>query len=226
LVIEGHESMKEFDLLGGYVPEGKDKIIWHDGVLVQAMRSGSFLFIDEANRMPTRTLNVLLGVLSRGAVVLTEHGSEEVVAQPAFQVVMAMNLGRGYAVNTLDEALLNRFPITLEYRYLPPKEEVELLVAETGLSREVAETMVKVAEETRAKRKNHELLGEITPRGLIAWAQKLKGKSGELATLLQHTAKVTWMHAVAGVDADGYLRDDLVAELYILIESHAPRGVK
>lgn len=223
-VIEGHESMKEFDLLGGYIPDGKNKFTWHDGALVAAMRAGGFLFIDEANRMPTRTLNVLLGILSRSAVVLTEHGSEQVNAQKGFQVIMAMNLGRGYAVNILDDALLNRFAVTLEYRYLPFREEVELLVSLTGIEQTTAEVMVKVAEETRAKKKNHELSGEITPRGLVAWAEKIRNKSEDMVARLKQAAKVTWMHAVAGVDTDGYLRDDIAAELYVLIESHVPRG--
>lgn len=223
-VIEGHESMKEFDLLGCYVPDEEGKYVWHDGVLIQAMRAGGFLFIDEANRMPTRTLNVLLGVLSRGAVVLTEHGSEEVKAQQGFQVVMAMNLGRGYSVNALDAALLDRFQVTLEYRYLPSADEEDLLMELTGIDRVTAEVMVKVAAETRAKRRNKELSGEITPRDLIAWAEKVKGKGEALAKTLKQAAKVTWMHSVAGVDSDGYLRDDVTSELLVLIESHSPKG--
>ena len=41
----------------GYTPEGDGSFTWSDGILVQAMRSGGFLFIDEANCMPTRTLS-------------------------------------------------------------------------------------------------------------------------------------------------------------------------
>ena len=223
-VIEGHESLKEFDLLGGYTPDGKGGFTWQDGVLVQAMKSGGYLFIDEASRMPTRTLNILLGVLSRGAVVLTEHGSEEVKVQEGFQVVMAMNLGKGYAVNTLDTALLNRFSCVLEYRYLPPKEEEDLLVQETGIDPEIAHIMVKVANETRTLKRNKELSGEITPRGLFAWATKFKAKRGKSILLrLKTSSKVTWMHQVAGTDADGYLREDTMKVLFDLIEAHTPR---
>lgn len=223
-VIEGHESLKEFDLLGCYTPDGKGGFIWRDGLLVQAMRAGGYLFVDEANRMTTRTINVLLGVISRGAVVLTEHGSEEVKAEEGFQVVMAMNLGKGYAVNTLDTALLNRFGSVLEFRYLPPREEEELLVAETGIDRELARTMVKVANETRRLKRNKELSGEITPRGLFAWARKfLAKKAGDPLTRLKAAAKVTWMHQVAGTDADGYLREEVMNMLLDLIEAHTPR---
>jgi MoxR-like ATPase len=228
LVIEGHESLKEFDLLGGYTPDGRGGFRWNDGVLVRAMKAGGYLFIDEANRMPTRTLNILLGVISRGAIVLTEHGSEEVKVKDGFQVVMAMNLGKGYSVNTLDTALLNRFSCVLEYRYLPAKEEEDLLVKETGIDPEIAQIMVKVANETRRLKRNKELSGEITPRGLFAWASKFKAKKGKsVPSRLKAAAKVTWMHQVAGTDADGYLREDTVNMLLDLIEAHTPKeGVK
>jgi len=223
-IIEGHESLKEFDLLGGYTPNGSGSFTWKDGVLIKAMKAGGFLFIDEANRMPTRTLNILLGILSRGVVVLTEHGSEEVKTNNGFQVVMAMNLGKGYAVNTLDTALLNRFPCVLEYRYLRPKEEEELLVKETGIEPDIARTLVKVANETRRLKRNKELSGEITPRGLFAWVTKFKVKTGKsILPRLKAAAKVTWMHQVAGTDADGYLREDTMNQLLDLIEAHTPK---
>lgn len=219
-VIEGHESLREFDLLGGHVPDGAGAFVWADGVLAKAMRRGALLFVDEANRMPTRTLNVLLGVLSRGAVVLTERGSEEIEAAPGFQVVMAMNLGQGYAVNALDRALLDRFSCILEFRYLQPQEEEDLLVRETGLQASVARTMVKVAGETRRLRRNRELSGELTPRGLFAWARKFQAKRGSLLDRLQDSARVTWLHQVAGVDADGYLREDVASTVLSLVEAH------
>jgi len=206
------------------VPDGKGGFVWKDGVLVQAMKQGGYLFIDEANRMPTRTLNILLGVLSRGKVVLTEHGSEEVKAKEGFQVVMAMNLGKGYAVNTLDTALLNRFSCALEFRYLPPREEEKLLIEKTKVDPEIARIMVKVANETRSLKRAKELSGEITPRGLFAWAEKFKAKKKEsILSRLKTAAKVTWMHQVAGTDSDGYLREDTVKMLLDLIEAHTPK---
>lgn len=225
LVVEGTESLKEFDLLGMYVPEGEGRFTWRDGVLTKAMRDGAFLFVDEFNRLNPRTANVLLGALSRGAVVLTEHGSEEVIATPGFQVVAALNLGKGYVVNALDQALLNRFEVVLEFRYLSPSEEEAWLVAETGLPTETARAMVRVAGEVRAKKRAHELSADLTPRGLLAWARKcLARRGGSLLDRLQAAAKVTWVPAVAGSDADGYVREDVSDSLLALIEAHTPSG--
>jgi MoxR-like ATPase len=156
-------------------------------------------------------------------VVLTEHGSEEVKAGEGFQVVMAMNLGKGYAVNTLATALLNRFGVVIEFRYLPPGEEEDLLIAETGIDRSIARAMVRVANETRRLKRNKELSGEITPRGLFAWARKFLAKKGDILFRLKAAAKVTWMHQVAGTDADGYLREDTMNMLLDLIEAHTER---
>jgi AAA domain (dynein-related subfamily) len=222
-VIEGHESLKEFDLLGGYTPTETGGFAWCDGVVIQAMRAGGYLFVDEANRMPTRTLNILLGILSRGAVVLTEHGSEEVMALSGFQVILAMNLGRDYAVNGLDTALVNRFPVTLEFTYLPPAEEEAWLIAETGLERDVARSLVKVASETRRLRRTHEVARELTPRGLLAWARKYAAKpGGDLGTRLKTAARVTWIPGVVGTDADGYVREESLAQILELIDAHCP----
>jgi len=40
---------------------------------------------------------------------------------------------------------------------------------------------------------------------------------------LKAAARVTWMHQVAGTDADGYLREDTMNQLLDLIEAHTPK---
>ena len=37
---------------------------------------------------------------------------------------------------------------------------------------------------------------------------------------LKASARTTWMHQVAGVDADGYLREEVGTMLFDLIEAH------
>lgn len=224
-VIEGHSSLKEFDLLGGYVPDGDGGFEWRDGIVTQALREdGSVLFIDEANRMPARVLNVLLGVISRQAVVLTEHGSEEVLASDDFCVVMASNLGKGYHVESYDAALISRFPVVLEFRYLPPREEELLLRERTGIGRQEAHVMVKVANETRRLKRSHELSGCIDLRGLIAWATKFKSrKEDDLLARLRASARITVVYGVCGADGEGYIREDAQEVLLSLVEAHTPK---
>ena len=224
-VIEGHSSLKEFDLLGGYVPDGDGRFVWRDGVVTQAVREeGSLLFVDEANRMPARVLNVLLGIISRRAVVLTEHGSEEVAASDDFCVVMASNLGKGYHVESYDAALISRFPVVLEYHYLHQREEEKLLRERTEIDKDVAHVMVKVANETRRLKKSHELSGCLDPRGLIAWASKFRSrKEEELLERLKASARITFIYSVCGTDSEGFIREDAMNVVLSLIEAHTPK---
>lgn len=225
-VIEGHSSLKEFDLLGGYVPNGSGEFVWRDGIVTQAVREeGSLLFIDEANRIPARVLNVLLGIISRRCVVLTEHGSEEVPASDDFCVVMASNLGKGYHVESYDAALVSRFPVVLEFHYLPTREEEQLVRERTGISKDEARVMVKVANETRRLRRSHELSGCLDPRGLIAWAAKFKTrKEADLLERLKASAKITFMYSVCGTESDGFIREDAKNIVLSLIEAHTPKA--
>ena len=224
-VIEGHSSLKEFDLLRGYVPDGAGGFQWRDGVVTQALREdGSLLFIDEANRMPARVLNLLLGIISRRAVVLTEHGSEEVAASDEFCMVMASNLGKGYHVESYDAALISRFPVVLEFHYLPAREEEQLLRERTEIGKDAAHVMVKVANETRRLKRSHELSGCIDLRGLIAWATKFKSRKEEdLLARLKAAARITIMYSVCGTDSEGYIREDAMTVVLSLIEAHTPK---
>ena len=254
--VEGHEAMQPVDLLGGYVPDqttatdpfalqaelacrlalGDDlegaapaaRYAWADGPLTQAMRQGQVLFVDEANRMPGKTLNVLLGAISRRALVLTEHGAREVPAADGFMVVMAMNQGQGYLVNAIDAALADRFPMTLEFDYLEPKAEARLVRQRTGIPAPVATWMARVAQETRSLRRTRQLPADMSPRGLLAWGELVKAPlhgAGDPGRILADAALLTWLPGVAGRDSDGRVNAETRDLLLQMVANHRPAGV-
>ncbi len=254
--VEGHEAMQPVDLLGGYVPDqttatdpfalqaelacrlalGDDlegaapaaRYTWADGPLTQAMRQGQVLFVDEANRMPGKTLNVLLGAISRRALVLTEHGAREVPAADGFMVVMAMNQGQGYLVNAIDAALADRFPMTLEFDYLEPKAEARLVRQRTGIPAPVATWMARVAQETRSLRRTRQLPADMSPRGLLAWGELVKAPlqgAGDPGRILADAALLTWLPGVAGRDSDGRVNAETRDLLLQMVANHRPAGV-
>jgi MoxR-like ATPase len=68
----------------GYSPE-----VFVDGPLVSALRDGSLLYVEEINRVPEETLNVLITVMSEGELHVPRLG--HVVAAAGFRLVAAMN---------------------------------------------------------------------------------------------------------------------------------------
>jgi MoxR-like ATPase len=60
-----------------------------DGPLIEAMRRGGFLYIEEFNRAPEDTLNTLLTAMAERRIAVPRAG--EVIAQDTFRVIASMN---------------------------------------------------------------------------------------------------------------------------------------
>ena len=92
--VEGNAELTPARLLGTFDPaavlsEGYSPDVFVDGPLVSALRDGSLLYIEEINRIPEETLNVLITVMSEGELHVPRRG--HVGASPGFRLVAAMN---------------------------------------------------------------------------------------------------------------------------------------
>lgn len=92
--VEGNAELTPARLVGHFDParvltDGYEADVFVDGPLVTAMRDGSLLYVEEINRIPEETLNVLITVMSEGELNVPRYG--RVVANPGFRLVAAMN---------------------------------------------------------------------------------------------------------------------------------------
>ena len=92
----------------------KSLFIWEDGPLVEAMKRGEFLLIDEISLAEDSVLERLNSVLERERLLtLAEKGGgkdiEELVAHTDFRVMATMNPGGDFGKKELSPALRNRF---------------------------------------------------------------------------------------------------------------------
>ena len=92
--VEGNAELTPARLVGHFDParvlaEGYDPEVFVDGPLVAAMRSGALLYLEEINRVPEETLNVVVTVMSERELHIPRLG--HVVAAPGFRIVAAMN---------------------------------------------------------------------------------------------------------------------------------------
>jgi len=92
--VEGNAELTPARLVGHFDParvlnEGYEPDVFVDGPLVTAMRDGSLLYVEEINRIPEETLNVLITVMSEGELNVPRFG--RVVAADGFRLVAAMN---------------------------------------------------------------------------------------------------------------------------------------
>jgi MoxR-like ATPase len=120
----------ETDLLGGHtLIDGNT--VYRDGPVLQAMKRGTVLLLDEVDRGSNK-LMCLQGILE-GKPYYNKKTGEVVHPANGFTVVATANTkGRGseegrYLSQILDDAFLERFPITVEQEYPDVKTEKKIL---------------------------------------------------------------------------------------------------
>lgn len=92
--IEGNAELTPARLVGHFDPAqvlqvGYHEGVWVDGPLARALRDGSLLYLEEINRIPEETLNLLVTVMSEGELTVPRLG--RIDAHPEFRLVAAMN---------------------------------------------------------------------------------------------------------------------------------------
>lgn len=92
--VEGNAELTPARVVGHFDParvlsEGYDADVFVPGPLMSALTNGSLLYIEELNRVPEETLNVLITVMSERELTVPRLGTFE--AAPGFRLVAAMN---------------------------------------------------------------------------------------------------------------------------------------
>ena len=120
----------ESDLLGGPTLVNGN-VVNRDGPVLQAMKRGAVLLIDEVDRGSNK-LMCLQGIME-GKPHYNKKSGEMVYPADGFTIIATANTkGRGsdegkYLSQILDDAFLERFPITVEQEYPDAKTEKKIL---------------------------------------------------------------------------------------------------
>lgn len=126
------ESLLGFKTLA-YEDE-KQVIEFIPGPVTNAMKAGTFLYIDEVNMAKPETLPLINGVLDYRRTVTNPFTNEIITAAPSFGVIAAINEGYIGTV-PLNEALKNRF-IVIDVPYIEGEQLTELIRTTTKLTNE------------------------------------------------------------------------------------------
>jgi hypothetical protein len=121
----------EDDLIGGFrLVNGETA--WHNGPVIEALERGAVLLLDEIDLASNKIL-CLQSVLEGKGVFLKKIG-RFVKPAPGFNVIATANTkgkgsddGRFIGTNVLNEAFLERFPVTFEQSYPAPATEQRIL---------------------------------------------------------------------------------------------------
>ena len=121
----------EDDLIGGFrLVDGAT--VWHNGPVTEALERGAILLLDEVDLASNKIL-CLQSILEGKGVFLKKIG-KYVKPTKGFNVFATANTkgkgsddGRFIGTNVLNEAFLERFPVTFEQTYPTPATEQKIL---------------------------------------------------------------------------------------------------
>jgi MoxR-like ATPase len=186
-LVEGNAELTPARLVGhfdparvlqdGYVPD-----VFVDGPLVSALREGSLLYVEEINRIPEETLNVLITVMSEGELHVPRLG--HIPAAPGFRLVAAMNPFDAVGTARISSAVYDR-TCRLLVDYQSAEDEVAIVQRAVGEAAPDAAWTAKVVDVVRASRGHPELRIGSSVRGAIdcaAVAASLGALRGVAAT--------------------------------------------
>ena len=165
--VEGNAELTPARLAGQFDPsrileDGYSEDVFVDGPLVEALRNGSLLYVEELNRVPEETVNLLITVMSEGELTLPRLGRIE--AADGFRLVAAMNPFDNIGTARVSGAVYDRMcRISMGYQSLD--DESDIVVRNTTADdRKLRKRAVTI---TRATRTHGDVRVGSSVRGAI-----------------------------------------------------------
>jgi gas vesicle protein GvpN len=220
-LVEGNVDLTPSKLVGHFNPA---KVMADDykgeyfekGPLTRAMEGG-ILYIDEFNRMPPDTANVLITAVEEGAIHIPRYGP--VKAHPLFRVICAQNPFDDVGTMRISRAIYDRLcRIRLDYQ--SEEEEREIVRRKTGCTDEtLVKIAVRVIQETRVHKEIKQGASVRGAMDMVAITLRLRDigerdAEGILTSaMLSAMSGKVWLLETTARSAEGILREILAGVL-------------
>jgi MoxR-like ATPase len=205
-LIGAHDPALVLD--GGYTPEA-----WTDGPLLNAMRAGELLYLEELNRIPEETLNVLITAMAEREVVVPRLG--RIGAADGFVLVAAMNPFDAIGTARVSQSIADRM-CRIAIGYLDEEHEREVVQRQTGVAGRVAAIAVAVARGSRshpAVRIGSSVRGAIDMVRLAAGLAAVRGEPDTERGVLLDAAIAAMSGRVRVYEDQSRAAEEVIADL-------------
>jgi MoxR-like ATPase len=167
ITVSCHDDLTASDLVGRYLVVGGD-VRWVDGPVTTAVRTGAVCYLDEIAESRRDTLAVLHSLLDDRRELFLDRAGETIPADKDFCLLASYNPESRSLLKELKPSFRQRF-VTIAVDYLPPEQETEVVVHESGVTIEVAARLVRSA--VALRRATHAGIEPPSTRLLVATAQ-------------------------------------------------------
>lgn len=184
--INNHEHTDLQEYIGSYATDANGKLIFKEGVLVEAMRKGYWIILDELNLAPSDVLEALNRVLDDNRELYIPETQQVVKADQNFMLFATQNPPGLYGGRKmLSRAFRNRF-VELHFDEIPRAELEIILHQRCHIPSSYSKKMIAVMAELQVRRRGSAAVqgkdGFITLRDLFRWGQRYKLVSKDTLT--------------------------------------------
>eukprot|EP00958_Prasinococcus_capsulatus_P008905 scaffold874_cov380-Prasinococcus_capsulatus_cf.AAC.29 len=172
--INNHEHTDLQEYLGTYATESDGRLAFKEGALVDAVRNGHWLVLDELNLAPSDVLEALNRLLDDNRELFVPELQQVVHPHPHFMLFATQNPPGIYGGRkVLSRAFRNRF-MELHLDDIPEDELKFIIEKRCSIAPSYCNKMVTVMKELQRRRQGSRTFagkhGFITPRDLFRWA--------------------------------------------------------
>lgn len=172
--INNHEHTDLQEYLGTYVSDSSGKLVFREGVLVEALRKGHWIVLDELNLAPTDVLEALNRLLDDNRELMIPETQEVVHPHPDFMLFATQNPPGLYGGRkVLSRAFRNRF-LELHFDDIPQDELETILKDRCQIAPSYGNKIVEVYKQLSVRRQSTRLFEQknsfATLRDLFRWA--------------------------------------------------------
>lgn len=184
--INNHEHTDLQEYIGSYATDANGRLVFKEGVLVEAMRKGYWIILDELNLAPSDVLEALNRVLDDNRELFIPETQQVIKADPNFMLFATQNPPGLYGGRKmLSRAFRNRF-VELHFDEIP-RQELEIILHERcHVPPAYSKKMIQVMAELQIRRRGSAAVqgkdSFITLRDLFRWGQRYKQASKEILT--------------------------------------------
>ncbi|MCP3987512.1 MAG: MoxR family ATPase [Actinomycetia bacterium] len=231
--VEGNAELTPARLVGHFDPAqvletGYVKEVWVDGPLARALKEGSLLYLEEINRIPEETLNLLVTVMSEGELTVPRLG--RIDANPSFRLVAAMNPFDAVGTARISGAIYDRVcRIAMDYQSEGDEVAISLRHGPgVEVHADVPDFVDRVVKLVRATRSHPEIRVGSSVRGAVDLLHLTKqlGKLRELAptdlTVGLDAAQTALSGRIRLHDSSSSTPEDIIATLWAEIMEAGP----
>lgn len=147
ITVSCNEETSSTDLIGRFIIKGAETV-WVDGPLTMAVKNGSILYLDEMAEARPDVIVAIHSLTDHRRELFIDKLGETIKAHENFLLVASYNPGYQKGFKELKPSTRQRF-VALSLNYPSPKNEVEILVAESNVDEDVAKKLVQIAVKIR-----------------------------------------------------------------------------